>query len=211
MSRPRKAQELTTTSYAILGLLALRSWTTYELAKQMERTLDRMWPRARSKLYEEPKKLVAHGLAKSAKDRVGKRPRTIYTITPRGRRALAAWLRVPGEGPKLEFEQLTKLFFADQGRKQDALATLEATKAWAADQLEVFAEAARAYLEGGGPFPQRAATNAVGARFSVDFYEMVGRWAAWASGVVADWPDDPSRAEPDWSIFEDVVQRTRHR
>ena len=32
-------KELTTTSYAILGLLALRSWTTYELAKQMQRTL----------------------------------------------------------------------------------------------------------------------------------------------------------------------------
>jgi PadR family transcriptional regulator AphA len=26
---------LTSTSYAILGLLALRPWTTYELAKQM--------------------------------------------------------------------------------------------------------------------------------------------------------------------------------
>ena len=34
-----KETTLTTTSYAILGLLALRSWTAYELAKQMKRTL----------------------------------------------------------------------------------------------------------------------------------------------------------------------------
>ena len=29
----------TTTSYAVLGLLSVRSWTTYELAKQVQRSL----------------------------------------------------------------------------------------------------------------------------------------------------------------------------
>ena len=43
---------LTTTSYAILGLLAIKPWTTYELAQQMDRSLRRIWPRAKSKLYE---------------------------------------------------------------------------------------------------------------------------------------------------------------
>ena len=89
MSSKRARSELTTTSYAILGLLAIQPWTTYELAVQMERTLNRIWPRARSRLYEEPKKLVQHGLATARKDKVGKRPRTIYTITPQGRTALA--------------------------------------------------------------------------------------------------------------------------
>ena len=58
-----KARALTSTSYAILGLLSLRPWTTYELAQQMQRALGQFWPRAESKLYEEPKKLVDHGLA----------------------------------------------------------------------------------------------------------------------------------------------------
>ena len=56
---------LTTTSYAILGLLAIKPWSTYELAQQMDRSLGRIWPRAQSKLYEEPKKLVARGLVAS--------------------------------------------------------------------------------------------------------------------------------------------------
>jgi DNA-binding PadR family transcriptional regulator len=99
---------LTTTSYAILGLLAIQPWSTYELAQQMERSLGRVWPRAQSKLYEEPKKLVAHGLAKASVEQVGQRPRTRYAITPKGRRALATWLREPGAGPVLEFEQLLK-------------------------------------------------------------------------------------------------------
>src|SRR2546428_1969659 len=136
--------DLTTTSYAILGLLSLRSWTTYELAVQMERTLNRMWPRARSKLYDEPKKLVAHGLAEAAKERVGKRPRTVYSITPEGRRALSAWLKLPTSGASLEFESLIKLFFADQGTKADAVAVLDATEVWAREQLSAFGEAARA-------------------------------------------------------------------
>ncbi len=83
---------LTPTSYAILGLLAIKPWTTYELATQVERTVRRFWPRTRSKLYEEPKKLVAAGLAEAVKGAHGRRPRTVYTITPAGRQALAAWL-----------------------------------------------------------------------------------------------------------------------
>src|SRR5262245_6344014 len=116
--------ELTPTSYAVLGLLAFRPWGTYELAQQMDRTLSRFWPRARSKLYEEPKKLVARGLATAADDAVGRRNRTVYTITAKGRRALAGWLAEPGEGPVLEFEQLMKVFFGDHGTTADLRRTL---------------------------------------------------------------------------------------
>src|SRR6266404_7463137 len=127
MSTPRP---MTTTSYAILGLLAIKPWTTHELVQQVDRSLRRIWPRAQSKLYEEPKKLVAHGYATAADDSVGRRRRTRYTITAKGRRALAAWLRQPGEGPVLEFEQLLKVSFSDGGTKADVVANLEAARAW---------------------------------------------------------------------------------
>lgn len=206
MSRGRN-EELTTTSYAILGLLALRPWTTYELAKQMERTLNRMWPRARSKLYEEPKKLQAHGLATASRQHVGRRPRTVYAITAKGRRALTKWLQTPGQGPSLEFEQLIQLFFADQGTKQDAARTIRAAAEWARAQSADFADGARPYLTGQGPFPERMATNVIGARFTVDFYDLVHRWSQWAAEVVERWPDDPSAAEPDWALVADIVRR----
>src|SRR5262249_12559250 len=113
------APSLTSTSYAILGLLAVKSWTTHELVQQVDHSLRRFWPRAASKLYEEPKKLVAHGYARASDDAVGRRRRTRYTITAPGRRALAAWLSQPGDGPVLECEQLVKLHFADSGTKAD--------------------------------------------------------------------------------------------
>src|SRR5215469_17731912 len=100
---------LTTTSYAVLGLLAVRPWSSYELTQQMDRSLGRVWPRAVSKLYEEPKKLVSHGLAVATVESNGNRSRNVYTITPEGRSALADWLGQPGEGPVLEFEQLLKV------------------------------------------------------------------------------------------------------
>src|SRR3954447_17312688 len=96
-------QQLTATSYAILGLRAVKPWTTYELAQQMQKALGQFWPRAESRLYEEPKKLVAHGLARATSEMVGKRPRTVYAITPKGRRAMAAWVPTAGAGPVLEF------------------------------------------------------------------------------------------------------------
>ena len=197
---------LTTTSYAILGLLAVKPWTTHELVQQVDRSLRRVWPHAKSKLYEEPKKLVAHGLARVTDDSVGRRRRTRYTITAKGRRALAAWLQVPGDGPILEFEQLLKISFADGGSKADITTNLEATRAWVLDQNEKNLATARAYLEGHSAFPQRAALNQLAGRFLTDFYVMVAHWVDWASQHVDDWPDDVRVAPFDVAAAEEGVR-----
>lgn len=198
---------LTTTSYAVLCLLGLRPWSTYELAQQMDRSLGRIWPRATSKLYEEPKKLVEHRLARARTERVGKRERTVYTITATGRRALAAWMSVPGAGPVLEFEALLKVGFAEYGSKPDALANLAATRAWAVERNADSAAAARAYLAGEGPFQDRAARNLLTGAFLTEFYRMVAEWADWATTIVAEWPDDPAEADLDRTALAQVVER----
>jgi DNA-binding PadR family transcriptional regulator len=197
---------LSTTSYAILGLLAVKSWTTHELVVQVDRSLRRLWPRAQSKLYEEPKKLVAHGLARATDDPVGRRKRTRYTITAKGRRALARWLRTPGEGPVLEFEQLLKISFADSGSKADVLANLDAARRWLLQENEENLATAQAYFEGRGPFPERAALNQLAGRFLTDFYVTVARWVEWASGIVEDWPEDVRTASFDVSAAEEGVR-----
>jgi DNA-binding PadR family transcriptional regulator len=197
---------MTTTSYAILGLLAIKPWTTHDLVQQVDRSLRRIWPRAQSKLYEEPKKLVAHGFARATDDSVGRRRRTRYTITPNGRRVLARWLRQPGAGPALEFEALVKIHFADSGTKADVLANLDATRQWLAEQNHEHLATGRAYLEGRGLFPERAALNQLGGRFLTDFYVMVARWVAWATETVQDWPDDVRDAPFDVAAAETAVR-----
>ena len=146
----RRADELNTTSFAMLGMLAIQPWSTYELAKHVDHSLRPLWPRARSNLFNEPKKLVVHGLAAATEETVGRRPRTVYTITPAGRRALRQWLGTPGEGPVLEFEQLLKVFFADQGTKTDALNAVATIKQWARDRNAENITVARSYVAGTG-------------------------------------------------------------
>lgn len=204
MSRP---PGLSTTSYAVLGLLAVRPWSTYELTRQMDRSLGRIWPRAVSKLYEEPKKLAAHGLARGRRQAVGARLRTIYSITPRGRRALAAWLAEPPATLALESEHLVKIFFAEQGTREDALRTLAAAREWARERNEGNLAAGSAYLAGTGPFPERTAQTMLVGRFLTDFYALVADWADWATVQVAAWPDDPRGAQPDPAELADIVRR----
>lgn len=203
MSRPR----LTTTSYAILSLLALRSWSTYELAQQMSRSLGRIWPRAESKLYEEPKKLVEHGLARARQEQVGSRPRTVYSITPAGRRALSTWMAEPAAGPVLEWEQLVKVVFAENGTRADTLARLAEARAWAVAQNEESLATARAYASGEAEFQERVAINLLGGGFLTEYYRLVAEWADWAAGIVEQWPDDPGQALPDEAALQRVVRR----
>ena len=203
----RRADELNTTSFAMLGMLAIRPWSTYELAKHVDHSLRPLWPRARSNLFNEPKKLVVHGLAATTDETVGRRPRTVYSITPAGRRALRRWLGTPGEGPVLEFEQLLKVFFADQGTKTDALKAVATIKQWARDRNAENIAVARSYVASTGPFPERAAVLSVVGRFLTDFADMVNEWADRATTTIETWPENPSRAEPDWTFMKQLAQR----
>ena len=200
---------LTSTSYAVLGLLAIQPWSSYELTQQMDRSLGRFWPRAVSKLYEEPKKLVDHGFARAMTEQNGRRTRTVYAITTKGRRALASWLEIPGAGPVLEFEQLLKVFFAENGTRNDSLRALLAAKEWAQHRCAESLTVGERYATGEGPFPQRLPELQLTSRFLTDFYLLVADWARWASEIVDTWPDDPRDARHDPDELAETVRRAR--
>lgn len=202
MTEPRP---LTSTSYAILGLLSLQPWTTYELAQQMQRALGHFWPRAESKLYEEPKKLVAHGYATASEEPVGKRPRTVYAITPAGRRALRAWMAETSDGPVVEFEGLVRVFFAEHGTRADVLQAIDAAHAWVAKRYEESEGISRSYLEGEGAFPERLPWLILCGRFLQDMIDAVDRWAEWATRTVEAWPEDVRDARPDLEVLREMA------
>ena len=186
---------LTTTSYGVLALLALQPWTTYQLATQMERSLGWIWPRAVSRLYEEPKKLVEAGLATSRPEATGRRRSTVYTITPAGRQALAAWLAEPGSGPVLECEALVKIAYADHGTRDGLLANLTALIDEVIVKLHFGDMIAASYLEGRGPFQERLPLSGLTWRFLWEYHVTVLRWARWARDQVRAWPEDLSQLD----------------
>ena len=195
---------LSTTSQAILGLLSLRPWSTYELAKQARRSLDWFWPRAERKLYEEPKRLAAAGLARSEGEMTGARPRTVYTVTRQGRTALRTWLGEPPVPPTLEFEGMVKVFFADGGSLEQLRATLTTIAETAEARLGDLHEKVAEHERGEGAFPERLHINALGLRFHLDHERSIGTWARWALDQTAEWHSttdpgdwDHRRAYPD--------------
>jgi DNA-binding PadR family transcriptional regulator len=179
---------LTTTSHAILGLLSVRSWTTYELAKQVQRSLGWFWPRAERKLYEEPKRLEAAGLASSEREMTGARPRTVYAVTRKGRTALRRWLSEPPAPPVLEFEGMVKVFFADGGSIEQLRATLTAIGQAAEDRLVELEEKVEELTRSEVQFAERVHLNALGLRFVLDHERAIAGWARWALAEVEGWP-----------------------
>jgi PadR family transcriptional regulator AphA len=176
-----------TTSQAILGLLSLRPWSTYELTKQAQRSLEWFWPRAERKLYDEPKRLVAAGLASSEREMTGARPRTVYTVTRKGRSALRRWLGEPPEPPTLEFEGMVKVFFADGGSLEQLRGTLTAIAETAEERLVELGEKAAENERGDVAFPERLHLNAIGLRFHLDHERCIATWARWALEQTEAW------------------------
>lgn len=181
---------LTTTSYAILGLLNLRPHSAYELARQSRRSLRYLWPKAESRLYEEPKRLVREGLVELRTEPAGPiRRRKTYWITPKGRDALRAWLTTEPSAPRLEFETLLRVFFADAGSPADLQAALRTTRAQAEDAYEQGQVLIREYAGGDIAYEERLHLNMLWAVFSRDLLELIIRWSAFAERETRDWTD----------------------
>lgn len=182
------ASRLTTSSYAVLCLLAIRPWAGYELTQQATRSLRFAWPKSERLLYSEPKKLVEHGLATSHRESVGERTRTVYTITDDGRSALAAWMSTEPEPPVIEAEALLRLLFADLGTTDDARATLDKLADDATATYDDVLRINAGYLEGQHPFPDRVHVSVLFATFQLELFDLIVRWTAFAKAEIDQWP-----------------------
>ena len=145
------AKRTSTTTYGLLGLLAVRSWTGYELTQQLQRSLRYVWSASEGHLYREQAHLVDLGWATVEHEPAGERTRKRYTITLEGREALTNWLATePGE-PHFEIEGVLRLFYGDQGNVNDLTASMEATARSARIMLGEMTAIANDYLAEGGP------------------------------------------------------------
>lgn len=197
-TRPRQS-----TAYAILGLLALQPWSTYEIAQQVQRALNWFLPRAERRLYDEPKRLVTDGLATATEGYTGQRRRTVYEITDAGRAELADWLTRAPQPRTVEFEGMLKVFFADGGTRAALLGTLDAIAADARSRLSDLEVLIDQVLSEGPRFPGRVHLQAITFRQRVDAELAVLDWATWAHHQVTTWK---TATEPDqWSARDELA------
>ncbi len=177
----------TTSSYAVLSLLAIRPWSAYELTNQATRSLRFAWPKSERLLYSEPKKLVELGWASTHEERIGKRTRNVYEITDAGRSALAQWTATRPEPPQLEAEALLRVLFADQGTADDARRSLEELSSDATELHDQVVQIMRSYLEEGHPFPHRVHLSVLFATFQVELFALMQRWSEFAVTEIDQW------------------------
>ena len=117
----------------------------------------------------------------------GARPRTVYRVTPAGRKALRRWLDEPPAPPVLEFEGMVKVFFADGGTLGQLRTTLASIAETAEARVAALEVKVAEMVEGGAPFPERLHLNAVALRFQLDQERLTASWARWAVGQAASW------------------------
>lgn len=129
---------------AILGFVALEPTSGYTLKQRFDGSLGSFWTATQSQIYRELHQAARDGLVAShgvAGD--GKPDRKIYSITPKGREALARWLTATPDPLVLRHPLLLKFVFAADlpPRDLDAVLTrygegVAATRAQYAQRLD---------------------------------------------------------------------------
>ncbi len=180
---------LTTTSYAVLAQVAVRPWSSYELAQQRVRYFRYVWPRAESAIYREVKRLSSMGLLEGRKEYTGKRSRTVYSITDDGKAALREWLATPIAPFSMDFEAMLRLFVAPLGTKDEFMGTLNQVHADAQEMLQFAGEVKQEFIDGINVTQDQTYIRALAVDFFVSLLTTVEAWAERTITEVKDWDD----------------------
>jgi DNA-binding PadR family transcriptional regulator len=182
-------EDLTPTSCAVLGLLALGPRSAYELTQQIATSaISEVWPRSRSSLYREPKRLVRKGYATVSRERHLGPERSVYAITEAGRAALRTWLRSPSKLGEVEEEALLKICFADLADRDALAVRIAEIRDFAARRPE--RAGLPEILDRGLSRPDRAHISLLVLRFMSEMQQAMRRWADWAEHISETLPDD---------------------
>jgi PadR family transcriptional regulator, regulatory protein AphA len=142
---------LTPTSYIVLGLVnAAGEATPYALKQMAAAAIGNFFSIPHSQLYAEPDRLAEGGYLSIRREEGGRR-RKHYTLTARGRKALADWLEAPTEEMyELRDPGLLKLAMGSNPKRL-AAAQLPAHE----ERLRRFQEILRILEASGAPVEQR--------------------------------------------------------
>lgn len=183
------SKQLTTTSYAVLAQVAVRPWSTYELAQQRIRYFRYVWPRAESAIYREVKRLSAMGLVVGRKEYNGKRARTVYSITEDGNRELRVWLGTPVSPFAMDFEAMIRLFVAPLGSKEEIISTLEQVGADAQEMLRFGGEVKQEFIDGIATTQDQVYIRSLAVDFFISLLNTVAAWVERTLVEIKSWDD----------------------
>jgi DNA-binding PadR family transcriptional regulator len=188
---------LTSTSYAVLGLLdVLGEATPYDLKQALEVSVENFWPVPHTTFYEEPSRLARAGYLSVQQEPAGRR-RKRYALTDSGRRALREWADSPDTAPpQLRDEGMLKIFAGADPRP--VLARRAQWQRAKLDELEGYLRSLQAGQQG----PRRdkwrgaEATLIAGVAYHRQQLEQIERFLAEGADPAADADQTASGTRP---------------
>lgn len=128
-----------TTKYALLGMLAFRSATGYDIKKTMAQTTDNFWSESDGAIYPILKQLLKEGLVTlSVENEQSARPRKVYSITKSGKSELEEWLSKEPAIYQGRNELLLKVFFAEHTQPEVTIEHITKYRAKLAEKLKEY-------------------------------------------------------------------------
>ena len=179
MNAPEK---LTTTEYAVLGLLTFGDASGYDLSRLASRSVGYMWAPSRSQTYKVLPRLLEWGLAESREvEQRGRPDKAIYRITDEGREMLRAWIEEVEDEPAGGVGLFAvKLFLAGTAPPEATLAQLGAYEGFLARRLAAYEE-----MEANLPADESVHSRIL-LRHGIVRSRATLRWAAEARKTLAD-------------------------
>src|SRR5919109_5547208 len=104
--------ELSPTAYVILGMLAWRPMSGYDIKTLVDHSTRFFWAASYGQIYPDLRRLAAAGLVEGEPEQGSGRRRTSYSITEAGRAELREWLARPPRPLADRAEGLPQGFFS---------------------------------------------------------------------------------------------------
>lgn len=165
--------------HALLGLLADRSASGYDLLKLFDTSLANVWPATQSQIYGELNKLADAGLITVAAE--GPRGRKQYAIAEAGRAELRRWLAETKPRRNVRSEVLLRVFFLGQLTREEARGYLsDLAAAWATEEAALH-ELSRSI---DWDDDDLSVYGRIALEYGLRFNVMRREWAEWAAEQV---------------------------
>ncbi len=126
----------TAVTWVVLGLVALKPRSGYEIKRIVDRSIRHFWAASYGQIYPELRRLQEEGWITGEDDPRGGRSRRVYGITPAGRAGLRGWLAGRETRIEMRDESLLRLFFADTLTVEEALGLLHGRREGYLQMLE---------------------------------------------------------------------------
>jgi PadR family transcriptional regulator, regulatory protein AphA len=171
--------ELSATGKVILGMLAARPRSGYEIKQLVDNSARFFWAASYGQIYPELKKLEDAGLVTGSDASQGARPRNVYKLTAKGKSAAKEWIERTPETYELRDEGLLALFFAgaiDPSRAAEIARERAAKSAETAAELRALAEQIDAKGQHNGAEHSSDAGSLMVLSYGIEMNEWAAAW-----------------------------------